>query len=392
MANKLSQILIVIILTIFIFLYQSSKINALEVIPKDVNFNFEPGKEISGEITIINSENKDIQVIIIFQGEFNNSLTLSDVSFNMNSSEKEKKIQYNLKMPSFISPGLHTEEINILPISGESSKGVDSARFTINIHTDKYIEASLSVIPETQDKINFIIPITNKGNSGLSFVRADIIVYGALGEKISEFKTDEIKISKGETKDLFYNWNTKLNPGTYKALALISYDTEKLELERQFSIGNPALNLQQIEVNDFSLGEIAKFELLVENQGREEIKNAYAEMEIFDKQKKPFSNIKSSVYSISNLSKKLMVIFWDTTEIGEGIYDSSVYLKFNNQEIKKDFKLDIQKDTITALGINYVPQEAKKNNLSTSLLIIVGILILINLVWFLIIKNFLHKK
>ncbi len=400
---NLNKLNILLVIGAIVLVLMNVQVSALGITPGRINLNYEPGKEVSGGFTVVNTENKDIQVVIAAQGEFNQSVRFSEVSFKMSSSEKEKRIQYNLKMPSQLSPGLHAAEIVALEIPSKAGNGDTSVGATVAVVTqvhvfapypDKYAEASLDIVSDTSGKITFVIPVTNRGKLDLVRVRANVDIYGALNEKAASFNTNEVGIKSGERREIAYAWNANVTTGTYRAVATVLYDEETLRLERQFSVGKPVLDLQQIEVNDFTLGQIAKFEMLVENQWSEEIKGAYAEMEIYNKQKEIMADVKSPTYDFLPLSKKLMVAYWDTGGVNEGVYDSSVFLRYGAHSSQKDFKLDVKEDSITAIGVGYVISSKTKGGSSMSTLLIIGIavLILINLGWFLVLRKMMHKE
>lgn len=401
--RRLIGMLFMVLLAICAIIAGSAQISALGITPGRINLNYESGKEVSGGFTIVNTENKDIEVVIAAQGEFNQSVTFSEVSFKMKAFEREKRIQYDLKMPSQLSPGQHIGEILAIQVPSKSSAGETSVGATVAVATqlfvfvpypNKYAEASLDIVSDAPGKITFVIPVVNRGKLDLVRVRANIDIYGALNEKVAGFNTNQVEIKSGERREIAYTWNANVTSGTYRAVATVLYDEETLKLERQFSVGKPILDLQQIEVNDFTLGEIAKFEMLVENQWSEEIKGAYAEMEIYNKQKEVMADVKSPTYDFLPLSKKIMVSYWDTGGVKEGIYDSSVFLRYGTHSSQKEFKLDVKKDSITAIGVGYVISSKGKSGSSITTILIVGlaVLILINLGWFLILRKFLHKK
>ncbi|MBI2632274.1 hypothetical protein HYW75_04680 [Candidatus Pacearchaeota archaeon] len=401
--SRIINALLILLMVIFAFVIGSAQISALGITPGRININYEEGKEVSGGITIVNTENKDIDVVIIAQGEFNQSVKFSEVSFKMKSSEREKRIQYTFNMPSQLSPGPHIGEILAVQVPSKTSGGETSVGATVAVATqihvfvpypNKYAEASLDIVSDNLGKITFVIPVINRGKLDLVRVRANIDIYGNLNEKVDSFNTNQVEIKSGERREIAYTWNSNVTSGRYRAVATVLYDEETLRLEREFSVGKPILDLQQIEVNDFTLGEIAKFEMLVENQWSEEIKGAYAEMEIYNPKNEVMADIKSQTYDFSPLSKKTMVSYWDTGGVKKGIYDSSVYLRYGAQSTQKDFKLDVKEDSITAIGVGYVISAKTKSGSSTTTILLIGIvvLILINLGWFLVLRKYMHKK
>jgi len=132
---------------------------------------------------------------------------------------------------------------------------------------------------------------------------------------------------------------------------------------------------------------------LVRNQWSETISGAYAEMDVYGSNGNILANFKSPTTDISPLTKKLMIAFWDTNGVKEGIYDSKLFLRYGDQFEQQDLKLDVREDEINVVGLGYVISERKagKGDNSGLIMILIGlviVLIFINLLWFV----FLRKK
>jgi len=150
------------------------------------------------------------------------------------------------------------------------------------------------------------------------------------------------------------------------------------------------LKIKSVEVNDFSLGGIAKFEFLVENTWNEVIKSAYVQMEVLNKDSVPIADFKSATYDINQFESKVLVAFWDTEGIKKGYYDSRAFLRFGEQSLQHDFKLDVSDNEITVIGVGYVISKSSKgssNNLTVILITVIAVLVIINLIWFLVLRK-----
>ena len=398
------KIILMVVLAFMFFSFLIGSAEAIGVTPGRASLSFESGKEVPIVFTIVNTEKRDISLVVLVQGEFNQSIRMKEVSFKMSKDENEKRIQASFKMPDSLSPGNHMSEIVIVQLpesnGGDTVIGASVAVAT-QVHVavpypNKYAEASLNVVTSESPKIVFVVPVINLGKLGIERVKANIDIYGSLNEKITSFNTNEVSLKSGERREVSYTWNANVTPGIYRAVATLLYDEETFKMERQFAVGNPVLDLQQIEVNDFSLGEIAKFEMLIENRWSEPVTGAYAEMQIFNDDKEVMADFKSATYDFQPLSKKTVVAFWDTEGVSKGEYDSSVFLRYGQHSSQKDFQLKVDENSITAIGIGYVISDKGSksggSNLTTILIVAVIVLILINLVWFLALRKMIKKK
>lgn len=395
-------------LFILIFLILlSSNVLALGITPGRSNFDYSSGTQKEVEFSIINSEKKDSNMIVLVQGELNASISVSEVSFQMSASESEKKLKYIFNMPVGLSPGLHTAEVVViqLPAKSETSEAFIGSAIgvTTQIHVfvpypGKYVEADLNVIGSDSDgEVTFVIPVMSRGELGIKNVKAKIDIYGPLNKKVESVDTDEFSLESQERRELVATWKSDVDPGPYRAVATVIYDENTAKVEKNFNLGVALLELEEIEVNDFSLGDIAKFELLVENKWSQTIAGAYAQMLIYNDDGEVIADFKSATYDIPPLEKALIIAFWDTAGVRKGTYASSVFLKYSQESVQKDFQLEVSDNQINVVGLGYVISKGGKssggdNSLTIILVTAIVMLVIINLIWFLVLRKKLAKK
>ena len=205
--------------------------------------------------------------------------------------------------------------------------------------------------------------------------------------------TEKSSIKPGERKEVVGNWKADVAPGMYTAKAKVTYDNKIVQIEKNFSIGEKVLELKSVEVKSFILGGIAKFEMAVDNKWNEEIKNVYSQTNVFDSKRNLIVDFKSPTYDIVALSNQTFFSYWDTENIKPGLYDASIYLRYDEKFSKKNVQFEVNEDSIRTLGLGYVISEGKSGgNTKTSILIIVIILlVLLNLLWFVLFRKKMKK-
>ena len=254
----------------------------------------------------------------------------------------------------------------------------------------KYANAKMYVYgADVGEEVRFVIPVVSAGEFDLTSVRANVDVYNKLGEKVTSFNTDSISVASGARKELVYNWKADVPIGDYIAKASLIYDEGTLDLEETFSVGSKELELQEISVNDFSLGEIAKLEMLVENKWSEPIGGAHVETTIVNDRGGVVSSFKSASYDVGALSKQVFVSYWDTAGVKIGTYETEVSINYADKSSKKGLQFDVEENRLTVIGLGYVISTGggESNSLMYILIGAVVVLILINLLWF-----FLFRK
>lgn len=389
------KIIMFMILTIFL----ASRVLALGITPGRATINFEPGLEKAGEFTIINSEEKPTSLTIYVRGELNKSIQLEEEKILMASGEGERKIKYHLKLPDELSPGLHTAEIVVLQLP-EKAEGVEddtvigaALAVVMQIHVyvpypGKYIESVLNVQGEEDKK--FVIVMMGRGEEEVEMASAEITIYDKDGNKIDKIKTNSVSVNPLERKEISADWTADAPLGKYMAKAVLEYDGNKVLLEKEFEVGAMLIDLQQVFVKDFRLGEIAKFNMVVKNKWNEMITNVYAEMRVFDKEMNELDDVKSATYDIPAGMQTTMNYYWDTQNISTGLYNANIILYYAEKKTQQDLKLDVRENKIDVIGLGYVISESgspKGKSIINWLIAIIAILVLMNIIWFLVLRN-----
>ena len=377
----------------------------LGITPARTTVNFEPGLEKNVSISVVNSEGKDLNLVVAVQGELAEYVILDETSFSMSASQNSKNVKYNIKLPTELSPGLHTAEIVILQLPSSSdlegsfigaALAVISQLHVYVSYPGKYAEADLNVLNLNDGNVQFVIPVLSRGDFDLTSVEATIEIFTPLNEKIATLKTNDIKVFSGERKEVTALWDTSnVNAGPYRAVATLVYDEQTLILERNFNIGEKRLSIENIEVNDFTLGDIAKFEILIKNEWSETVAGAYVQMLVRNDKGEVMADFKSPTYDIVSLDKTLMTAFWDTEGVRTGTYDSSLFLHYEELTDEQNLQLEINEDSINVIGLGYVISERgsvfDENKLLTYLVIGVILLIIINIGWFFFLRGKMKK-
>ena len=397
-----------IFLTILV-IFLLSNVAALGVTPARKTLDFSSNYQGKASFTIINSESKQFNLVIQTRGELANNIILNTRRVSLEATDKESTVEYTIELPSTLSPGLHIGEIVISEspeeITGEetvvgATLSVVTQVYVYVSYPGKYAEAKLNIkSANAGEDVSFIMPVVSMGEFDLVNVYANVDIFSGTNEKIDSFNTQSIQIKSGEKADIIHNWKADVPVGNYKAVATIIYDGETINLEDTFQVGGKLLELQQITVNNFQLGEIAKMELLLENKWSETIENIHTQMQIFSTTGDILADFNSPDTSIDPFNKKVLTSFWDTAGVRKGTYDTKVIIHYaGDKTVDTDLQLIVDDNRIDVIGLGYVLSEKGgagfnvSENLVTILIIVIGILILLNILWFLILRRYLKKK
>jgi uncharacterized membrane protein len=184
-----------------------NSVSGLGVSPARTTLDFEPGLSNHVNFDILNSEGKDLNLVLAVQGTLSDYISLSSNTIQMSSSEQQKTLSYDLKLPDKLEPGLHTGEVVILeiPKSGETSEAYVRATLAVvtQIHVyvpypGKYADAKMNIINANQgEDVTFVFPIVSQGEFDLTSVKVNVDIYSKLNEKIDSFVTNSIDVPSG---------------------------------------------------------------------------------------------------------------------------------------------------------------------------------------------------
>jgi len=395
--NKMNYVLWLGVI-LFCVIILGSDVSALGVTPGTTSIDFTPSLKREISFSVVNTESKDVNLVIYASGELNESIFIRESMISLSAEEEMKEIVYDVFLPDELSPGVHTADIVVLEVP-KSGGGVGAvvgviSRLKVYVpYPGKYAEAEMHITGAEQGgNVNFVIPVVSRGKVDLVNVRANIDIYNSMGEKVGSFNTEKVSVKKDVRTEITHSWKADVPPGIYLAKASVIYDGNTLTLEKTFNVGEMVLELQGIEVNNFKLGEIAKFEMLVENKWGEEISNVYTLMKVFNEEGQVMAEFKSPAESIPAFEKKVLVSYWDTGGVKKGTYDSIVSLIYGEKSVEEDLQLKVSSDRIEIIGFGYVISSRKllsdREFLIKVLIGAVVVLILINVSWFV----FLRKR
>ncbi|MCD4771471.1 hypothetical protein K8R30_03580 [archaeon] len=391
-------------LILLVGVFMMSGVLGFGISPARTTLDFKAGMERDVSFDVINSEGEDISFVFLAQGDLAEYI-FSDVSSgSILASEKSKSFSYSLKLPELLEPGLHKGEVVVMQLPDEGSGQGSQVLATLAVATQiylyvpypgKYANAKLYVYSaNVGEVVKFVIPVSSAGEFDLTSVRANVDVYDKAGEVVDSFNVGPIAIPSGQQRELVYDWDADVPIGDYVAKSTVVYGDGTVSLEEKFSVGSEKLVLQEIWVDDFSLGEIAKLEMLVENKWSEKIADVLIKTKISNERGGVVSEFKSSDYDVGGFSKEVFVSYWDTAGVIEGDYDAEVSIKYGDKESRENLKFEVSENELVVIGLGYVisaDDGVGPDAIVVVLMSAVVLLILLNLLWFLLLRKRLGK-
>ena len=230
------------------------------------------------------------------------------------------------------------------------------------------------------DQIDFRIIASNFGNQKIVNAKGIIDIQSLTDDKVFTINTKLDSIGSQDKKEFQATWNGPIELGRYYAELTLTYDGKVSYAELIFEVGEKNLEVIDITVKNFRLGEIAKFNILVDNRWSEEINDAFVELIILDLSEE-IDRFKSASENIPPLSVMELTAFWDSAGVEEGEYNFKIILNYEGKKIEKIVKTVISLNSIKFDFFGTGAVVANGPGMDTSKIVII-VLIIINIGWF----------
>jgi hypothetical protein len=377
----------------------SSSVFAFGVAPSKQVVKFDKGFRYSGSFEVINDQGKALDILVYPKGEFEKFVKIDTQSFSMSSSDSSKSVSFSVEIPdSDLTPGDHVIELVAVgqsknPAGSGPTVHADIAAVSQVIiqvpYPEKFIEGKLYV-PDGKagERLQMSLALFNKGSEDVDGVSAFIDIFDASGKMIATVSTDDISIGAGDSSKLEAFYDGALEEGSYSAVARILYDSIDASASADFNVGEVSLDIKSLVVNDFRLGDVAKFDILLFNNWNKPLKDVYAQMIISDDKGKEFTNFKTVATDIDAKSLGRLEGYWYTQGVAVGIYTVKIRLFYDYKVTERMFTIEVYPDKIvtnplelTGKAISTEEESAIKNNAFLMLIILALVAVIVMLVW-----------
>ncbi len=393
--NFVNKKIILLIIFVIITSLISMNVFAIGVSPGRTTIDFTSGLSREIPIKIVNNEKKDMRVVIFTKGDLANYVKLDVEDLVFSKEDTEKSFNYKINLPQTLEPGLRETEITIREVPMEDKLGESTisalvavvSQLNINVpYPGKYVKMDFHVVEAKQnEKVNFFIPVKSLGSEKIENIRPTIIIYDPKENEVGRVVGETKSLESKENYEFKIEWLANVPSGIYKAAAVLEYDGNRTFMEKQFLVGEFFLKPLDISVNNFKLGQVAKFNILIENVANDKINDATAKIELNHESGKRVADVSSVPTEVEPFTKKEVVVYWDTADVDIGVYSGVLRLKYSNKLSEKQIRTIIEEDAIrteiigvTGFAIN---TKQSKSGGFNFMYIIVGLLVIINIVW-----------
>lgn len=362
---------------------------ALGLSPAKKVINFAPNKEETITFNLINNENKNLKVFVEVSGELAQYIQIPNNVIMINKDEKSKGLDLVVILPeNFERAGLIESRIRVSQVSDVDGGTLQistapslKARLQLRVpYPSKYIESRLVVDKDDKDekRVRFVMPMFNYGKENIENARAFLKIFDNENNIIKELETRGTSIEIGSQAKLSAGWKAE-SVGAYYATADIDYDSNSLGLKESFILGLPFVNITEIIVNNFNLGDIAKFDIYLKSDWNDKV-NTYADVLIF-KDDETYLSSRTDSINLFVGKEDIVKFYWETESISEGDYNLSLTIKHELGESKHTVKLRVNEDSIIT---GLIPEKVVAgNNIIIYSIMVIIILIVVHVLKYL---------
>ncbi len=363
------------------------------------------GLEYTG--SVINNENKELNVVIIAQGEYAKYVSIPDPYLSLSADEKEKEFKYTLSLPNDLPPGPTTIILLVAELpdrtttaSGTNIQSLLSVEHQVIINVPYpgiYAEGVFFINEaDVNETINFAVNVINKGTEEIKNVNGELIIRGPTNDEIKRIKSNFIpKIASKTSDKLYVDYVANMNPGIYYAEFIVKYNDKQFVLRKTFTVDKMSADISNVDVVDFKLGYISRVDIDVLNRWNQPIPEAYAYLQVLNEKGEIVSETKTASSTLNQLTTTTLSGYWDTKGVNVGSYDMKVILYYNDKFQEKLFKTVIGIDDIRIAdsGTTGLVTGSKEKDGSTPILyiLVVGLLFINGFLVFVYFK-YIRKK
>jgi len=362
---------------------------SIGISPGRTTLNFEPGREKVVTVDVLNNGGKDFVAVIFAEGTMAEFVELSTNELHFTKDTPKQSFTYTVRLPQSYDPGIQTADIMVTEKASKKAQvtanlGVISALYVNVPYPGVWAEAQLRVDDVRYgEDLNLFFKIFNMGEQAIGSVHAEVELYSQGGLQ-KTLKTEAKAIGKEKFGELVIKMDSReLKPGDYVVKAKVYYDGNEIELNSKFRIDAFLLELVSISVDDYTLGGIAGFTVLVQNIGNRLVEGFTSRVTLDD-----VANVKSYAIDVGPDETKKTVAYWDTKDISMGEYEGVLAMMYDDEIAEKDIKTIVNADSIEVevvspiTGQVILEQPEQSFDIMKYINIIVLVLVVVALIFF----------
>lgn len=295
--------------------------------------------EHSYSIRLVNDDFSEKNYELGVVGDLADYISLSVDKISFSSNEKYKEFVVNVDIPENLKiPG--GEYLNRIIVKDSSANagnvaakvGVVSKLTLVVPYDDAALKTKIFAPNFIKGQQNaFSLEVTNEGIKDAENCRGLLSIQSNTNTELDLLIHEPVDISPGYTQRFLFPWKANLNNGNYFANAKVVCDSVESVKDVSFNIGSANIKVVKMMTDNFRLGQINKFDLLLESEWNDEMKGVYADVSLL-KDKDILQTVKTQTSDFEKLGTQNFPLFIDTSDVEPGEYEFIITLHFMGKE------------------------------------------------------------
>ncbi len=395
------------ILAVLLFALFSQGVLGFGLGPSRQYVTYTPGETVEGELYIMNTDKQDFKAGVYAEGDLADFIEFDESLFDISKNDLLTVVPYKITFPTKMpKPG--DNKMNLVVRQFPKDDEMKGTVVKVNMamiaelivrvpYPGKYAEGKMFIsnMEDLEESALFTIMVYNYGSEFLDEVKAHIDIVSPTGDIVGKADSHTRTLGAKEEVKLDLPWEKTVKMGTYTAKARVDYDDKHFEIERAFDLGIFTIELSDVKVDKFTLGDVAKFDIALMNNWNKMIEGVYSEVIITDMTGKEMTRFKTAAIDIPAEQIGKLEGYWYTEGVAPGEYEVKFIIHYDNKMTQKKLNILVDTNKIEFLGqgTGYAVtagsgQGGSQGMLMILVILVVILLIVMNLVWF----YFLAKK
>jgi hypothetical protein len=234
----------------FILIFSSGSASGIGFSPAQKTIPFASGEAVTLSLNIVNGEGIEDDVVLSSFGELKDSVFFSNSTVHLLPQNYMAPFTLVFRMPNEMQPGIHEVGIRATPKiaeSGETFRAFVSPAIYIRVrvpYPSKYADVSIAVLPVDEGTpVPINIEFDNLGNQDIASAGGTIEVFAPSGESVEKLTASRISIPANTFGKTEGSPIAALPKGEYVAVAEAYYDSSRISLSQNFTLGEPDVSI-----------------------------------------------------------------------------------------------------------------------------------------------------
>jgi len=333
----------------------TTNVYAIGISPAKATFEFEPGMVRNIPFKVFNVGDHTLNAKVYLRGDLKEYFDFEPVNITL---EPEEEIEFNITLSLPLNVDLdpgdrRTDIVAEEFVEDDSGVGAVAAVGLLVIvrvpYEGQYVDVKLTASnTEIGEGVPFLVRLESLGLETVGKVDGVLSVTDKDKKTVGTLTFTESEIIPKEIRELDLVWNSGDNKaGIYEANLVINYAGKEREAGTQFRLGD--LKIEILGLDQYSLikDRINKIQIITQSLWNDEIKDAYAVMEIGGK------STKSETFDYARWGQGNITIYFDTHDLSLGDYKAEVTLFYANLTTEKTFDVKVVRETSLSIYLVY---------------------------------------